>query len=254
MYRYPLPEVRPSLVLDAGAFSELEQQLRELEAEFSLSEVGLAFHKERYFFGDVRSAQDVYSFIRDNLRQALEVQEHFVALFLNQANKIIGYYHHSMGTINSTQVDVEVLAATAVKILAKSVIIAHNHPSGNTRPSEADRNITRRIKEALAFFDITLLDHMVITVQGYYSFAEHSEASLGGLSGGDTNGLELQLRQDILSQFKKLSAANSPVLFALVSTGEGYLQAEALVLKKVLADNLPPAAAIPLLEQEMDIP
>lgn len=254
MYSYPLPEVRPNLVVDAGAFSELEQQLQELEAEFRLREVELTFKKDRYFFGDVRSAGDVYAFIRDSLYPGLEVQEHFVALFLNQANKIIGYYHHSMGTINSTQVDVEVLSATAVKILAKSVIIAHNHPSGNLRPSEADRQITQRIKKALAYFDIALLDHLIVTPDGYYSFADHSESSLGAIDRATPSALEGELRQAIFTQLQRLSAANSPALFGLIASRTGYLEAEALVLQKVIAERLPPAAAIPLIEQEMDMP
>lgn len=254
MYAYPLPEVRPNLVVDAGAFSELEQQLHELEAEFRLREVELTFKKDRYFFGDVRSAADVHAFIRDSLYPGLEVQEHFVALFLNQANKIIGYYHHSMGTLNSTQVDLEVLSATAVKILAKSVIIAHNHPSGNLQPSTADRQITKRIKTALSYFDIALLDHLIITPQGYYSFADHSESSLGAMDDAAPHALEGELRQEILTQLRRLSAANSPALYGLVASRAGYLEAEALVLQKVLAERLPPAAAIPLIEQEMDMP
>lgn len=82
---------------------------------------------------------------------------------MNQANKIIGYYHHSTGTINATMVDTEIVVAVALKTLAKSVIISHNHPSGNLQPSEADRQLTRRLKQSLKLFDVHLVDHIIVT-------------------------------------------------------------------------------------------
>ena len=253
MFRYTIPDPKPQLVLDPEGFDDLESQLQQLDAEFKLREVELTFKKEKYFFGDVGSAQDVFRFVKNNIQSGIEVQEHFVALFLNQANRIIGYYHHSMGTINSTQVDIEVLAAAAVKILAKSVIVAHNHPSGKLKPSEADRNVTRKLKAALQFFDIHLLDHLIVTNEGYYSFAEQNEGSLSGLSGHPVAEVEKALREEILKQIKKLTPANAPNLYALASSPQGYLEAEEMIVRRVLKEGLPPVSAIPLIEQEMDM-
>jgi proteasome lid subunit RPN8/RPN11 len=253
MFRYTIPDPKPQLVLDPEGFDDLESQLQQLDAEFKLREVELTFKKEKYFFGDVGSAQDVFRFVKNNIQSGIEVQEHFVALFLNQANRIIGYYHHSMGTINSTQVDIEVLAAAAVKILAKAVIVAHNHPSGKLMPSEADRNVTRKLKAALQFFDIHLLDHLIVTNEGYYSFAEQNEGALSGLSGHPVAEVEKALREEILKQIKKLTPANAPNLYALASSPQGYLEIEEMIVRRVLKEGLPPVSAIPLIEQEMDM-
>ena len=253
MFRYTIPDPKPQLVLDPEGFDDLESQLTQLDAEFKLREVELTFKKEKYFFGDVGSAQDVFRFVKNNIQSGIEVQEHFVALFLNQANRIIGYYHHSMGTINSTQVDIEVLAAAAVKILAKAVIVAHNHPSGKLIPSEADRNVTRKLKAALQLFDIHLLDHLIVTNDGYYSFAEQNEGALSGLSGHPVAEVEKALREEILKQIKKLTPANAPNLYAFASSPQGYLEIEEMIVRRVLKEGLPPVSAIPLIEQEMDM-
>jgi DNA repair protein RadC len=253
MYRYTIPDPKPQLVLDPEGYDDLEGQLKQLDAEFKLREVELTFKKEKYFFGDVTSARDVYQFIKNNIQSGIEVQEHFVALFLNQANRIIGYYHHSMGTINSTHVDVEMLSAAAIKVLAKAVIVAHNHPSGKLTPSDADRNITRKLKTALQYFDIHLLDHLIVTRDGYYSFAEQQETSLSGLNGHPAAEVEQALRAEILKQIKKLTPANSPNLYALASSPSGYLEAEEMVVRRVLKEGLPPVSAIPLIEQEMSM-
>jgi len=77
-----------------------------------------------------------------------------------------------MGGINGTVADVRLLFATAVQSLATSVIIAHNHPSGTLEPSNADIQLTDKIKEAGKLMDISLLDHLIITDYGYYSFAD----------------------------------------------------------------------------------
>jgi DNA repair protein RadC len=147
--KYNQPRIQPQMVFDKSSFSDLENQIDELDAEFKIREIEVTFNKEAYFFGQVTSSNDVYNFLKSQILKGIEIQEHFIALYLNQANKIIGYYHHSTGTINATMVDVEIVVAVALKTLAKSVIISHNHPSGNLQPSEADRQLTRRIKESL---------------------------------------------------------------------------------------------------------
>jgi hypothetical protein len=132
------------------------------------------------------------------------------------------------------------------------VIISHNHPSGNLQPSEADRQLTRRIKESLKLFDVMLIDHIIVTKGGYYSFAERSESSLKGAA-SKSNPMELKLREEILKQLKKVTQANAPNLFVMMQSPQGYEQVEQMVIRKVLHDQMVPAAVIPMLESEMEM-
>jgi DNA repair protein RadC len=261
-FTYHIPEEKPRLVLSDDGYSDLEQQLNNLNARFQLREVELTYKKDMYFFGEITNTADVSAFIRQNILQGIEIQEHFIALFLNNANKVIGYYHHSRGTQTSTPVDIKLLTATAVRVLSRAVIVAHNHPSGNTKPSDADRAVTKRIKTALGHFDIQLLDHLIITANGYYSFAEAAEPSLSGMEYGQEFGMEgndspdpieKPLREEIMRQFKRITRANAPNLYAMLSTREGYCDAEEQVIRRVLHDGLVPEAVIPLIEQEMEM-
>jgi len=99
--------------------------------------------------------------------------EEFIMLMLNINNKVIGYYRVSKGGFTATVVDVKVIAITALSCLATKVIIAHNHPSGSLAPSSSDINMTRRVFDALALLDIKLIEHIIITSEGYYSFADN---------------------------------------------------------------------------------
>ena len=249
---YKIPQYQPHFVYDKVSFDELEQQLDELNAELNVREIEVTFTGERLFFGNVTTSRDAYQFIRDTILKGIEVQEHFVAIYLNQANKIIGYYHHSTGTINSTPVDIEIVAAVALKTLAKAVIISHNHPSGNLKPSEADRMLTKRMKEALKLFDIALLDHVIVTREGFYSFADVLDRSLSGMEVKNSS-VETKLREEILKQLKRLTEANAPNLYELLLSREGYSKAEEMVIRKVIHDQMIPAAVIPLIEQELEM-
>lgn len=249
---YKTNSFKPQIVFDKESFSELEKQLDELNAEMKVREIEVTFTGERYFFGNVTHASDAYHFIRDTILKGIEIQEHFVALYLNQANKIIGYYHHSTGTINSTPVDIEIVSAVALKTLAKAVIISHNHPSGNLRPSEADKQLTRRIKDALKLFDIALLDHIIVTREGYYSFADSSDSSLRGLN-ESTSEIETKLREEILKQLRRVTEANSPNFYEIIQSKDGYSKAEEMVIRKVLYDQMIPSAVIPLIESELEM-
>jgi DNA repair protein RadC len=157
--------------------------MKTLQKEFIVREIDITFKEEKIAFNQVRSSRDAYNFIKDVLFDGMEVQEHFIVLFLSQSNQIIGYYRHSKGTINSTQVDIELIMAVAIKSLSKAMIVSHNHPSGNKNPSEADRRMTKKLKQAAALFDISVLDHVIATNDGYYSFADNGERSLAGLDG-----------------------------------------------------------------------
>lgn len=100
-------------------------------------------------------------------------QEEFYAVMLNNANMPIEVYRIAQGNINATLVDVRVICRYALINNAVSVIVAHNHPSGNLTPSKEDIEMTKKIRDALKTIDIKLWDHLIIYRNEYYSFAEH---------------------------------------------------------------------------------
>lgn len=102
----------------------------------------------------------------------IELQERFKLMLLNRNNKVLGIIDHSIGTTTGTLYDMRLLFAAALKANASSMIIAHNHPSGNTSPSRADIDTTKKIAQAADIMSIKLLDHLVITSDDYYSFAD----------------------------------------------------------------------------------
>jgi len=103
----------------------------------------------------------------------IAVYESFKILLLNNSNKVKGIYQISHGGITGTLVDLRLLFAVALKSLSVALILVHNHPSGTLRPSEADKNLTRKIKSGADFLDIKILDHLILIPTGeYYSFAD----------------------------------------------------------------------------------
>ncbi len=98
--------------------------------------------------------------------------EEFWVLILNRANQVIKEDYLSKGGISGTVVDVRLVCKSAIENNASSLVIAHNHPSGQLLPSEQDKKITKKLNEALQTFEISLLDHLIIGDQNYYSFAD----------------------------------------------------------------------------------
>ncbi len=105
-------------------------------------------------------------------KQTIEIQEEFKVLLLNRNNQVLGIYPMSRGGISSTVVDPKLVFSVALKCNASSIILAHNHPSGNLNPSESDKALTRKLKKCGEFLDISVLDHLIITKEGYYSFLD----------------------------------------------------------------------------------
>ncbi len=123
----------------------------------------------------VHNSMDINTFLRKIWNEdSINVQEEFYLLLLNRRNVIVSYQAFSKGGTAGTVVDKKVILAIAVKALAESVIIVHNHPSGSLVPSEADKKITLELKEALKLADIPLLDHLIIVPdkEKYFSFAD----------------------------------------------------------------------------------
>lgn len=100
--------------------------------------------------------------------------EEFRILLLNRANQVIREEFISKGGVSGTVVDVRIICKTAIENYASGVILSHNHPSGQVQPSAEDRSITKKLKEALSFFDIKLLDHIIIGEGRYFSFNDEA--------------------------------------------------------------------------------
>lgn len=100
--------------------------------------------------------------------------EEFWILYLNNSNKIITKQQQSKGGITGTLVDVRLVLKTALEVGATALILVHNHPSGTLKPSQADKNLTQKLKSAALSLDINVLDHLIITEKSYFSFADES--------------------------------------------------------------------------------
>jgi DNA repair protein RadC len=107
----------------------------------------------------------------------IELQEEFKVLLLNRANEVLGIYPLSKGGITGTVVDSRLIFAVALKCNATGILLCHNHPSGNLKPSDNDITLTRSIKKCADFFDITLIDHIIVTKNGFYSFSNEGKLS-----------------------------------------------------------------------------
>lgn len=124
----------------------------------------------------VSSSKEVYQILLKSWDEnKIEFVEQFKILLLNRGGRILGIYEVSSGGVSGTVADPKLIFSAALKANASSLILSHNHPSGNTRPSDADRQLTRRIKMAGELLDISVLDHIIVTTEGYCSFADEGE-------------------------------------------------------------------------------
>lgn len=107
-------------------------------------------------------------------QDTIALQENFKVLLLNNANSPKGIYQLSTGGITGTLVDLRILFAVVLKTLSVGIILAHNHPSGTLKPSEADKALTTKIRKAAELFDVRVLDHLILSPNGnYFSFADN---------------------------------------------------------------------------------
>ena len=119
---------------------------------------------------NIFQSADVIAHLKNSLQ--FESREIFVVILLNQANKIIHEQILSEGGITGTVADPRVLFKLALSHEATGFIICHNHPSGQLRPSRMDDVLTEKVKKAAALLDMKLIDHIIVSTQGYYSYAE----------------------------------------------------------------------------------
>ena len=119
------------------------------------------------------SSQDAYNCLRGTMADL--DHEVFKIILLNRANRVIKIEVISVGGVSGTVVDPKVIFKKAIEVQASSIILAHNHPSGNLKPSQADLSITKRLVKAGETMDIRVLDHIIVSEKGYYSFADENK-------------------------------------------------------------------------------
>ena len=123
----------------------------------------------------ITSSSDAYAFMYSFFpKESIALQEHFFVAYLNRANKVVGVYHSSMGGISATVADPRLILGTALKVAASSLILAHNHPSGTTKPSVQDIELTNKLIEGSKLLDLKVLDHLIVAPKegNYTSFAD----------------------------------------------------------------------------------
>ena len=118
----------------------------------------------------LKDSRDVATYMQTILKD--KQHELFAVIFLNQANRVNHFEIISQGGITGTVADPRIILKKALEKNAVSLILCHNHPSGSLKPSKADEELTCKIKEAAKYFDIKVLDHIIVSEEGYYSFAD----------------------------------------------------------------------------------
>ena len=121
----------------------------------------------------ITCSEDSANYIRQFYSDDIEIFESFFLLLLNRQNKTIGYAKISQGGVAGTVVDGKIVLKYVVDTLASGVILCHNHPSGNLNPSTQDLELTNKIKKAVALVDSVVLDHIILTPDSFYSFADN---------------------------------------------------------------------------------
>lgn len=138
-----------------------------------VNEIKLSYSRKGNCERLITTSRDAVKIFKEHFdSDEMDYRESFFALYLNQANRVLGIKKISESGISSTIVDVRIIMQTALLCNASGIILAHNHPSGNLKPSQEDLNITQKIKEASQFLNIQLLDHCILSSTAYISFAD----------------------------------------------------------------------------------
>lgn len=144
---------------------------------FNVGEVEIVYKKKvKAKISDrpqINTSKDAYEVLRHYWNEGkMDLFEEFKVLLLNRSNRVLHLFEVSSGGMTATIADPRLILVCALKTAAVSIILAHNHPSTNTKPSRADEELTQKIKQACAYFDIKVLDHIILSSEGYFSFAD----------------------------------------------------------------------------------
>lgn len=140
---------------------------------FKVSELSVRYVPRKLKGSVINHSFDAYKICMAHWdKELITIQEQFAVMLLNRTNEVIGFRVLSTGGCTSTVVDVKLIASLVCTTLASSVILVHNHPSGNLKASLADKRMTRKITDALNLFDVAVNDHLIITKNNYLSFID----------------------------------------------------------------------------------
>ena len=142
--------------------------------ENTLDEIGISYSRtkslDKIF---IKNSLDAYNYISKSWsKETIELFEEFKIVLLNHASEVLGIYSVSKGTVSSALVEIKHIIYVALKTNSSSIILAHNHPSGNLKPSSADLKLTERINDACKIMDLHLTDHIILGRKSYCSFKD----------------------------------------------------------------------------------
>lgn len=144
-----------------------------MEMQYQVHEIGLTYKKLEDRSESILNSKTVFEFINPFFDPYIGIREAVFAIYLNRGNQIIGVQRISEGGVTGAPLDVKIVLKGAINILASSIILVHNHPTGTLRASVADEKITKQVKEACKFLDLELLDHLILGLENnFYSFAD----------------------------------------------------------------------------------
>jgi DNA repair protein RadC len=141
--------------------------------QLKVHEIGHTYKKLCNSPGKVVNSEVTHGFIKPFFEPYIGVREAMFCIYLNHGNQIIGIQRISEGNISGTLIEPKIILKGAIDLLASSIILAHNHPSGNLISSKADRDVTRKMQEACKLIDVDVLDHLILGLDDkFYSFAD----------------------------------------------------------------------------------
>ena len=144
-----------------------------MNIDYTVGEVELSYKPKFKSLHQVTCSEDAYKYLLPTYKEGtICYKEYFKVLFLNQANQILGYTIISEGGLTETTADVRLIFQAALLTNSVALILVHNHPSGNLRPSPEDIRLTKQVREASNFMRIKILDHIILSDTEYYSFAD----------------------------------------------------------------------------------
>ncbi|MFC3160918.1 RadC-like JAB domain-containing protein [Chryseobacterium arachidis] len=139
-----------------------------------VSEIQVSYKPNKVASTKITTSFDAVQIIRKFWNEeTIEMQEEVKVILLNNSNSVLGIYNLSKGGITSSLVDVRLVLSVALKCLSPGIILVHNHPSGNLKPSSADLDIVKKLKESCKIMDINLFDSIIITKESFMSFADN---------------------------------------------------------------------------------
>jgi DNA repair protein RadC len=165
---------KPFEVLELKPKNEVSKPIESIRYRevFSVGELKVTYESKQKALNKISESEHAYDIIKPFFKDCIDYREEMFAVYLNRANKVVAAHLIATGGTCSVQVDVKHIAQGAILSNSVGVILAHNHPSGNMQASHEDDALTKKVKEGLKLLDIQLLDHLILTSDGYLSYAD----------------------------------------------------------------------------------